>query len=465
MKKQLLLFITCITALAVNAQMTFTLNGLTYANCAESNPLDGSTTIKVPEGTSLNGLITAVQIDGQTVNASQIKPNPITTNITPGELEVFVYNNKAYGFRFEEDIWFCAVIISDCHTNQGSGHDGTSASDLTTIMNNICNMGKDGKKKVSFTTEGATSLVPKTDIVFCLGDIDQDKGDDGSTGTHNNFLNATAEVCKTAGVPFIFIAGNHDFSPDYWGSGNSDRGVTSGSTGGANADKQTISAITTNNTYWNNKGVFDENISYFTSGSSYSFEPNHFTFKFKDVRFYCANNYWFQKPHGAPGLLSAATYYAPDPIISKLNTFVGSHADEASVWMQHYPWLAGSDCNRWWLDQNSGGYYIPASNSSSYGSSTSGIAYNDATSANTLKKDPLSAIMMKAAGKTGGKVQHFSGHYHQFYDATYTSTVNSANQVHDYTVAANGNTNQSNNAFVVLFKRGEGVKEVIQTQF
>ena len=73
--------------------------------------------------------------------------------------------------------------------------------------------------------------------------------------------------------------------------------------------------------------------------------------------------------------------------------------------------------------------------------------------------------MMKAAGRTDGKVQHFSGHYHQFYDATYTSTVNSANQVHDYTVAAPGSSAQSNNAFVVLFKRGEGVKEVIQAQF
>lgn len=133
--------------------------------------------------------------------------------------------------------------------------------------------------------------------------------------------------------------------------------------------------------------------------------------------------------------------------------------------MQHYPWLAGSDCNRWWLDQNESGNYITSSNSSSYGSSTSGIAYNDATSANTLKKDPLSAIMMKAAGRTGDKVQHFSGHYHRFADQTYTSTVESSNQVRDYTVAANGNTEQTNNAYVVLFKRGEGVKEVIATQF
>ena len=72
---------------------------------------------------------------------------------------------------------------------------------------------------------------------------------------------------------------------------------------------------------------------------------------------------------------------------------------------------------------------------------------------------------MKAAGRTGGKVQHFSGHYHRFSDQTYTSTVNSANMVHDYTVAAPGNTEQTNNAYIVLFKRGEGVKEVIQTQF
>jgi hypothetical protein len=49
--------------LMTNAQMTFTLNGLTYANCAERNSLDGSTTITVPAGTNLNGLITAVQVD------------------------------------------------------------------------------------------------------------------------------------------------------------------------------------------------------------------------------------------------------------------------------------------------------------------------------------------------------------------------------------------------------------------
>lgn len=444
------------------AQMTFTLNGVTYGDVAERDS-KGFTTVTLPAGTNLSGLITAVQVDGSTVSASQVTPNPTTTTINYDEIKVFTYNNKAYGFRFVEDVWFCAVFISDCHINQGSGHDGTSQADMTTIMNNILNMGKDGTKKVNFTTEGATNLVPKTSIVFCLGDIDQDKGDDGSSGTHTNFLNCTAELAKTAGIPFIFIAGNHDLSPDYWTGNNPDKGVT---TSGASADSKTLSAITSNNTYWNNAGVFDENISYFIdeSKSSY-FQSKPFTFKFKDVRFYCAHTYWFQKLYSSPSLFTSATYYAPDGVISALNTFVESHTDEASVWMQHYPWLAGSDCNRWWLDQNDVGLYIPASNSSIYGSSTSGISYNNATSANTLKKDPLSAIMMKAAGRTGGKVQHFSGHYHHFDDQTYTSTVNSDNKVRDYTVAAPGNSSQANNAYVVLFKRGEGVKEVIQTQF
>lgn len=465
MRKIILPLLLCAFTMTVSAQMTFTLNGLTWADCAETNPMDGSTTVTVPAGKSLAGLITAVQVDGVTVDASQVKPNPTTTSIMPGELEVFVYNNRAYGFRFEEDVWFCAVFISDCHTNQGSGHDGTSAEDLANIMTNICNMGKDGKKKVNFTTEGATTLVPKASIVFCLGDIDQDKGDDGSTGAHSNFLNATAEVCKTAGIPFIFIAGNHDLSPDYWDNGT-EKGATYGSSGGSHADDQTISAIQTNNTYWNNQGVFDENIAYFIDNSKSSyFQSKPFTFKFKGIRFYCAHTYWFQKLYKKPGLLSSATYYAPDGVITALNTFVESHAGEPSVWMQHYPFLAGSDCDRWWLDQNNVGDYITSTDASVYGSSTSGIAYNDATSANTLKKNPISAIMAKTAGKVDGKVQHFSGHYHRFADLTYTNTVAPDNVVRDYTVAANGNTSQSNNAYVVLFKRGEGVKEVIQTQF
>lgn len=446
--------------LSANAQMTFTLDGITYGDVAERDS-KGFTTVTVPAGTDLSGLITAVAVNGSPVDAESVTPNPTTTKLNYGELKVFTYDNKAYGFRFEEDVWFCGVFFSDCHINQGAGHDGTSASDMTTIMNNIIAMGQDGNKKVTFAA--APNLIPKTSIIFCLGDIDQDKGDNGSSGTHENFYNCTAKLAKEAGIPFIFIAGNHDLSPDYWTGDDPDKGAT---TSGSNADDQTINAITDNNTYWNNAGVFDENITYFIDDTKSSyFQSKPFTFKFKDVRFYCAQTYWFQKLYKKPTWITSATYYAPDKVITALDNFVTTHATEASVWMQHYPWLAGSDCNRWWLDQNDVGLYIPTSDTSVYGSSDSGVGKNDADFANTKKKNPLSAIMMKAAGKVDGEVQHFSGHYHRFYEDTYTSTVDSDNKVHDYTVAAPGNTSQSQNAFVVLFKRGEGVKEVKKVQF
>jgi len=171
MKKLLMTFILGIMAAGMCAQMTFTLNGVTYGDVAERDS-KGFTTVTLPAGTDLSGLITAVSVDGTPVSASQVTPNPTTTKINYGELKVFTYNNRAYGFLFEEDVWFCGVFFSDCHINQGSGHDGTSAEDMSAIMTNILNMGKDGTKKVSFTTAGATKLIPKTSIVFCTGDLD-----------------------------------------------------------------------------------------------------------------------------------------------------------------------------------------------------------------------------------------------------------------------------------------------------
>lgn len=458
MKKISLMLLSCLISVAASAQMTFTFaSGVTATT--ETNPEDGSTTVTLPAGTNLSGLITAVQVDGVTVTPSQITPNPTSTLIDWGELEVFTYNNKAYGFRFVEDVWFCAVFISDCHTGQDSGADGTSVADLTTITNNIIAMGQDGTKKVTFTgVDGLPStFVPKTSIVFCTGDLDADKDD------HSNFVSATADIYKTANIPFIFIAGNHDFSPDYWTGENPDRGVTYGSGGGHNADLQTLTVIKNNNSYWSSWFDSDGALEYFTTGNNRAFEPQHFTFKYKGVRFYCANNYWFQKPHSAPGLLSAATYYAPDPIISKLETFVGNHASEASVWMQHYSFNAGSDIKRWWLDQCDQNYgnYIKTTDASAYGTDVDVELWSNtggtATQYANLKRDKLASLIEQTTNPI-----HFSGHYHQFADMTWT---NNGHSTHDYTVAANGSSAQTNNAYVVLLKVGEGVKAVMQTQF
>ena len=454
----------------VCAQMTFTLSGVTYGDVAERNT-KGFTTVTLPAGTDLSGLITAVQVDGQTVSASDVTPNPTTTKINYDELKVFTYNNKAYGFRFTEDVWFCAVFISDCHTNQ-SDHDGTSASDLASISNNIIAMGRTAytsTPKVTFSgVDGLpSSFIPKANIVFSLGDCDADKDD------HTDFIANTATLFKNADIPFIFIAGNHDFSPDYWTGSDPDYGVTSGTSGGANADKKTISAIQSNNSYWNNLGVFDSDgaLEYITDPnySNYDFQPQHFTFKFGGVRFYCGNNYWFQKSYDGSftvllgNTISKATYYSPDGTINALESFVDNHSSEPSVWMQHYPFSAGSDVKRWWLDQCDASYntYIKTKNSSAYGTDVDVELWSNtggtATQYANLKRDKLASIIEKTTNPL-----HFSGHTHFFADMTWT---NNNHNTRDYTVAAPGYSGATNNAYVVLIKKGEGVKAVVQTQF
>ena len=159
MKLKLLATLLLVSISPAFAQMTFTLNGVTYGDVAERDA-KGFTTVTLPAGTDLSGLITEVRVDNKLVDASEITPNPTTTKLNYNELKVFTYKNKAYGFRFVEDVWFCAVFFSDCHINQGNGHDGTSQADMTTIMNNILNMGNDGKKKVTFTS----ALVPRASL-------------------------------------------------------------------------------------------------------------------------------------------------------------------------------------------------------------------------------------------------------------------------------------------------------------
>ena len=116
-------------ATTIFAQMTFELKDITYSNVAERNS-KGFTTVTLPAGTDLNGLITSVIVDGNPVTANQVTPDPTNTQLNYDELKVFTYNNKAYGFRFVEDVWFCGVFFSDCHINQNAGHDGTSQEDM-----------------------------------------------------------------------------------------------------------------------------------------------------------------------------------------------------------------------------------------------------------------------------------------------------------------------------------------------
>lgn len=70
------------------------------------SPLDdGCTLVQLPEGTDLSriGESMSVKVDGVSVPLDDINPNPATTTITRGEIETFVYEDKAYSFRFTDN--------------------------------------------------------------------------------------------------------------------------------------------------------------------------------------------------------------------------------------------------------------------------------------------------------------------------------------------------------------------------
>lgn len=425
------------------AQMKFTYS----ATVTESTMTDGSTLVQLPAGTNLNGrFITGATVGGQTVNLSDITPNPAETFITDGEIETFVYDGKAYSFRFIAGEYFTAVFFSDPHVDTED-----IKNTLADQVANMVNMNKPGGKEVTFS-KAPKGYVATTDIAFCLGDMDEDKEEDASS-PGQYYKDATAAF-NTAGIPFISLLGNHDLAPDYWTGEDGDAGLSYGSTGGSGYNDKSIAIVKEHLTQAQEQtnGISDVNV--FTDldlNCDVQIEP--FAFKFKGVRFYVGHTYWFQKPYDKPSLVSSATYYAPDGVIEALNTYVDEHKDEASVWMQHYPFVSEADTknSRWWLDQNDVGRCImptDASNSAYYNNGTN-VTYDseEGIALAKAKRDALATIINKTKNPV-----HFSGHVHKYDEQTYQG-------IKDYSVA------QPGNAFVVLCKEGVGVIEVQRVTF
>lgn len=436
MRKKILSFLVgvlCSTGWTC-AQMEFSFTGIT-GTPTTSTLSDGSVLLKLPSGTDLHdfaNLGMSATVDGVSVPLSSISPNPSTTWITDGEIETFVYNGKAYSFRFTEGEYFTAVIFSDPHIEH-EGHDATTVADMQKYITNVVNMGKDGKAR--FTFDAIPTYVPTADIVFCLGDMD---GDNEKSG--ENFKNAFKGL-NDEGVPFITIVGNHDLVPDYWTGDNGDAGLTYGmgtsiSWGGMNSNNLALKIVSDQWSTAVSNGIGE--VKTINDGTGHV-QANPFTFEFHGVRFYLGQTYWFQKTYTNPSLTKAAVYYAPDGVIDALDAFVTEDvAAQPSVWMQHYPFLYGSGCDRWWLDQNDVGRYIEPSNTTAY------------TTADQ-KKAKLASIINRTKNPV-----HFSGHVHDYGENTYAG-------IKDYSVAAPGK--HAGAAFLVLVKEGVGVVEVKQVSF
>lgn len=99
-KRLLSILLTVLLSAHGWAQMKFSFTG---AATTESILPDGTTLVEFPAGTNLNGLAAlgmSATVRGNSVALDAITPNPSTTFITDGEIETFVYDGKAYSFRF-----------------------------------------------------------------------------------------------------------------------------------------------------------------------------------------------------------------------------------------------------------------------------------------------------------------------------------------------------------------------------
>lgn len=447
MNKNRILGLLVMALFAVNSfaqTMTFTFAGGAEPTYSEMS--DGSYLVQLPAGTDLNSAITGVEVNNGAVDAALVAPNPTTTFITDGEIETFVYDGKAYSFRFIAGEYFTAVMFSDPHVDNED-----IKNTLTGQVANIVNMGKEGGKVVNFAN-APKGYVATADIVFCLGDMDEDKEEDAK-GQY--YKDATAAF-NTAGIPFITLLGNHDLAPDYWTGENGGNGLTGGA-GGAYYNDLSIEIAKEHLSQAQNNGISEVQIFKDNDLGSSVTQCEQFAFKYKGVRFYVGHTYWFQKPYKMNSAIGAYInlncYYAADGVVDALETYVNNHKDEPSVWMQHYPFVYGSDCDRWWVDQNDVGRFIMPTDASSSAYYTSDKSYTEGNPDVATKKNKLAEIINKTKSNTEtGSHVHFSGHVHSSKTETY-------NGITDYTIG------QPGKAYVVLCKEGVGVLEVQEVTF
>lgn len=410
---------------------TFSLKASGATILEQSTESNGTQNLVFPAGTNLNALGLTAEVPAGAV----VTPNPADAVIQDNELEIFTVTysdgtKRAFPYRFTAGRWFTAILFGDPEVNlTDRPNNNATEANLTKWANNIVAMHNSGK--FSFTAN--KHITPKADIVICMGDMDGDSETSGSA-----IKNSLFNVFTAANIPFITMAGNHDLVPDYWGSDTSDKGIKSNIGGGYAANNFALNLVTDYLNTAKNNGI--ENVQRF-SQSSGEVQPQPFTFTYKGVRFYVGQTYWFQKPYNPPTTLvfeGTATYYAPNGIISSLQSFVDANASTPSIWVQHYP--IGCE-NRWWLDNNEGGYHIDPTDIPDYTTATQ-------------KRNKY----MQMISQTKNPV-HFSGHNHTESVRThnYAGTV-IKDYVAPYFATAGG-------CFMVLCHEGEGVKEIQSVTF
>lgn len=293
------------------------------------------------------------------------------------------------------------------------------------------------KSRQDLYFEPYTGLKIKYDptLVLIAGDINTDNSKDEG----EEFMQVFGALYK-AGVPCIAMAGNHDWQPYHWGDladyqDKNDYGYTV--SGSMNNDR-TLTVINRSISESEKLGITDVH-RFLSTDYGYAYrEVSPFVFKFKGIRFYCGQCYWFQQWYKAGGLFPTrpATFYNTDEIMDDLEQRIDQGwGKEPAVWIQHYPL---TNQKEWWHDRQ--GFSIDA----------------DANKSKWQTYEEKLQELEKLIYKTTNPV-FFAGHTHQSAHYTHTDGACKFDEwvtgyFHDRWV------------YVVLLKENYGVVDVKEIQ-
>lgn len=270
-------------------------------------------------------------------------------------------------------------------------------------------------------------------LVMILGDIDKDRSSD----TGNGFVEVFGEIYER-GIPCVTLYGNHDWEPFHWGGLEAWDGTDYGfSYDGRKANNASLDVVSRSLEESEKLGVMEVKKFMASDYGHFGYsEVMPFSFKFRTIRFYCGQIFWFQQWYKAKLLPSSqATFYCTDEIVDDLEKNIDAGwGKEPAVWCQHYPISNQSD---WWHDRQ-------------------GFVMNPGCDKSRWKGyDAKVGKMKELIGKTKNPV-FFAGHTHaqQHYEHQVPA-------FHEYVCGYF----HDRHIYVALFKEGEGLVDVRSVLF
>jgi hypothetical protein len=370
--------------------------------------LNGTSPRYTKEGVQVIFLDKAADIASATVDytiaeGATVTPDPRSVTFADGSLRTFYVTAEdgtqaKYDYIATLDDWFTMVVGSDPEIGKENMATsvGTVSPTLASVKPHfeaiaaIC-----GKESDEYTFDEYSFIKPKVEIVFSLGDLDADR-------TDHTDIKKCFDCITATGTPMIAVFGNHDWDPEVWGDKSTGFTYT-----GHSINQTSVSTVkgyvTTSSGSTMTTPITD--VHYYTTSKGNG-QPSPFTFRFRNVQFFMAGNYWFQPSYNYS--LTKLSFYDPDAIINGLESYIDNtyNKEEPAVWMQHFPLIHGSDIGRWWTNQDANwtSSEVPTAASAPY-------SYNLGTewTGYTAKLEKYKSLIRKTKNP-----QHFSGHFHYY---------------------------------------------------